>query len=231
MGIFYSDRPGPGIEKDAPSAKGLRQFFQILFREFFSLIKVSCLFLLFSLPVITFPAAYCAMTRITASMVRDRPYFLCSDFWNTFRTEFKKATAAGLLVFGSLVAALIAVWFYCDRVERNFLYCLPAGIAGMGAVILTFAIFSLFPMIALLDLPLKHVLKNALLLAAMSYINFIPALVVCVFILLSALWFFPISLPLLLLVCPALLNLITTFCAYGRIERYVLAQGAEPEEM
>lgn len=224
MGYLFYDKPGPGIEKDAPHAKGLRLFFQILFREFFSIIKASCLFLLFSIPVVTLPAAYCAMSRITVSMVQDRPYYLWSDFWGAFRNEFGKATAAGLLLSGGMAAAGFAAYFYGGRVAVNRLYCLPFGVACLGFFWLLLTCFSVFTMLVLTDLPLRKVLKNAFLLVAPSLGCVALSLIACAALLFAAFCFFPYSLLPAALIYPALFNLIATFGAYGKIKRYVVAE-------
>ena len=62
----------PGIAKDAPQKKGFARYFEILWREFFPLIKLNLLFIISCLPIVTIPAALTAMNRITVTMVRDR---------------------------------------------------------------------------------------------------------------------------------------------------------------
>jgi len=228
MPFLFNDKPGPGIEKTAPPAKGIRLFIQILFREFFSLIKVNCLFLLFSIPVVTIPAAYCAMNRISANMVQDQPYFLWNDFWGAFSSGFCKATAAGLILSGGIAVAVFSTFYY-GRQASSCLYCLPLGISCIGFFWLLFMGFSVFPMIVLVNLPLKKILKNALLLVAPSIGCHILSFVACAALLLMALCFFPVSIIPAILLYPALFNLIVTFGAYGNIKRYVISE-QQPEE-
>ena len=40
------DRPGPGVSKDEPRKKGLARFFEVLFRDFFDLVKLNVIFLI-----------------------------------------------------------------------------------------------------------------------------------------------------------------------------------------
>ena len=52
MGMFFNfDKPGPGIDKDAPKKKGIFLYFELFFRKFWLLIKVNMLYFLVSLPV------------------------------------------------------------------------------------------------------------------------------------------------------------------------------------
>lgn len=44
------DKPGPGVSKDEPRKKGIARFFELLFRDFWDLIKFNFLFCLIILP-------------------------------------------------------------------------------------------------------------------------------------------------------------------------------------
>ncbi len=49
--FFYYDKPGPGVDKNAPKKKGIFLYFELFFRKFWLLIKVNMLYFLVSLPV------------------------------------------------------------------------------------------------------------------------------------------------------------------------------------
>ena len=221
--IFFSSRPGPGIKKDAPPAKGLRLFFQILFREFFSLIKVSFLFYLFCIPVVTIPAAYCAMTRVTVSMVRDEPYFLWNAFFTAFRSEFAKATAAGFVFLAGLALNITALIYYRDHLGTGDLIWVMYPVALACAVTLVFAGYSLFPMIVLVDLPLHELVKNSFLLIPVSFFRYVLATLACAVFIAAGYVFSPGSAVAMLLFYPSLLNLITVFGAYKGIKEHIIS--------
>lgn len=53
MGLFFNfDKPGPGIDKNAPQKKGIFLYTELFFRKFWLLIKVNMLYFAVSLPVI-----------------------------------------------------------------------------------------------------------------------------------------------------------------------------------
>ena len=57
MGLFYNyNKPGKGVEKDAPKKKGIFLYFELFFRKFFKICTSSMLYFLFSIPnlIITF---------------------------------------------------------------------------------------------------------------------------------------------------------------------------------
>lgn len=229
MGFFkdrYS-RPGPGIPKDAPKKKGLALFFEILVREAFELIKLNLLFLLFCVPVVTIPAAITAMSRVTGKMVRDENHYLWEDFWGTFKKEFVPATLGGWLLLIVIVLSVVGILFYSGGVSMSGIFMLPLVVTVAVGLVTLMASFYFFPMLALVDLPLKQLLKNALLL---SVVCPLPNLLAAVIFILSmyfmiGLLFFAVPI-ILFLVC-ALLNFICTFAAYGGLCKFVIAEDPE----
>ena len=228
MGLFFSSKPGPGIDRNAPPAKGVKLFFQIFFLEFFALIKLNLLFYLFCIPIVTIPAAYCAMTRITVTMVRDEPYFLWNDFWAAFRREFAKATIAGFMFIVGIVLSVTALIYYRDLLDTGEALWMMLPVATVCTVTLLFMGFSLFPMIALIDLPLNAIVKNAFLLIPLSFFRYVLASVACVALLVIGFIFNPLSIVVIILVYPSLLNLITVLGAYAGIKKHILKD--EPQE-
>ena len=223
MKLFNQNPSESDEKKSAPPEKGLLLFFYILYWDFFSLIKVNLLFFLFCIPVITIPAAYCAMTRIIVSMVRDKEHFLWTDFWNTFRKEFKKATVSGLILGVGMAASAMGIWYYWGflSLQGPFWPIVPFSLAG--AILLPFVAFSLFPMISLVDLPLGKLIKNACLLVTISFFRYAFALLICATFIILALMLLPLSLVPVLLLYPSLLTLITVLSAYGAIKKHILA--------
>lgn len=52
MGLFFNyDKPGPGVDKNAPKKKGVFLYMELFFRKFWLLIKANMLYFIVSLPV------------------------------------------------------------------------------------------------------------------------------------------------------------------------------------
>jgi len=221
LGQRYN-KPGPGIEKDAPRKKGLALFSDILVREFFELIKLNLLFVLFCIPLVTIPAAVCAMSRITVTMVRDEPHFMWTDFWKAFKENFKKATLAGLLLGVGLVVCFLAARFYLDYAGTMVILFIPMSLSLLMLVLLAGMGIYVFPMLALIDLRLKIILKNALLMVLVCLPHTLLSLLAAGALLLAALLYFPYTLIAIVLLLFSLTNLITTFGAYGGMKKYVI---------
>ncbi len=224
MGIFRSNfnRPGPGIPKNAPQKKGVALFFEIFFREFFELAKLNMLFLLFCIPIITIPAAFTAMSKVTVTMVRDENHFLWTDFWKEFKADFGRSLGAGVLVFLGSGAGVFGIWFYSKMLENSAFFYLPLGLSALVVVVLSIMGFYIFPMLALVNLPLKKIIQNAFLLTFVClHYNLLTVVIVAV-LSFFAYGFFPITLPIFIFVWFSIINFITTFCAYYGIRKFVI---------
>lgn len=232
MGLFgdrYS-RPGPGIEKDAPKKEGLALFWDILVREFFELVKLNLLFLLFCIPIITIPAALTAMSRITLSMVRDEPYFMWTDFLRSFRTNFRQSLLGGAPLLLVTSIAGLGVLFYGPMLPTHPVFYLLAGICFLAFVMLSIMDFYFFPMVALLELKLVALLKNALYLGIICLLHNFAAFACIGVLTFLMVFFFPVSFFPLVLLHFSFTNLISVFCAYAGLRKYVIRQEEQPEQ-
>ena len=226
MKLFFdhNKHAGQGIEKNDPKKTGLGLFFDILKREWFELIKLNLLFLLFCLPVITIPAAYTAMCKITITMVRDKNFYLLSDFWQAFRLEFHRSTVAGLICFVCAAALAYASVFYYSRIELSVHYAVFAIVCAFGLLTALIASFYIFSMIASVSLNFVDYFKNSILLTFIyaNYnlltITFVFAVVVVILVTL------PYSILFVLFFALSLTNLAVTFCACHALRRYVVRE-------
>ena len=223
MGLFFNRftrEPKKEIDVNAPPKQGIALFFSVLLHEFWELIKLNLIFILFCLPVVTIPIAITAMSKVILLMLMDKPFFVFGEFIAAFKAEWKRATVAGLVFFLSLAAALYGVLVYAYIMEIFFLH----SCAIMLCIIFITAGFYLFPMLALLDIGLKGAFKNAALLVLLRLpYNFLTLLTVASLLLLILI-FFPTSIMLVFLIFFALINLITTFCAYTGIKKFVIKE-------
>ena len=67
---------GPGIVKDAPPKQGFALLADVLLRNWWELIQLNLLVILFGLPLVTLPAALVAAARICVLMLEDRNVYL-----------------------------------------------------------------------------------------------------------------------------------------------------------
>ena len=112
MRRWYEPRKDrPDLERSAIRKRGFVGYMDMLWREFFELLKLNLLFVLSCVPIITIPAALTAMHRITSVMVRDENHFLWPDYWKAFRRDFWKSLGGG--------AAIAAVMALSELTEKG----------------------------------------------------------------------------------------------------------------
>ena len=166
MKLFYRnwDKPGKGIDRNAPKKKGLARIWEMIWIEKWPLFVVGLMYLLFCLPIVTIPAATAAMVRIMIHMVDDEPRFLWSDYIKAFKENFKGATLVGwglFLVSGVLVYAFL---IYRTVLKEYPILYVPAIIVITAVLALKLMSYYIYPMLVRTELPYKAVIKNSFLL-------------------------------------------------------------------
>jgi len=140
MGAFDKLRgkhflPGPGVT-EPPPARGLKRFSFVFSNHFAKLVYISFLTALFSLPLVTAPAALCGLTAVMMNLVREGHTFLWDDFWEAFKAGFSRSLV-GLFLLAPPALATLA-WF-----TRHPLRFWALGL-GAVALLLCFYLFPLF---------------------------------------------------------------------------------------
>ena len=135
---------GPGIAKDAPKPEGLRLLAAVLGREWWELLKLNVLFIAFSLPIVTLPAAYFATVSIAVMMIEDRNVYLWRDFWSAFRSRFRLTTVLGLIFCCCGALTVLAIQTYAEAAKSNLLSVVPLTIAIAASALLPLFAIHLF---------------------------------------------------------------------------------------
>ena len=119
------------------------------------------------------------------------------------------------------VNKLQEILFYREMAKRTALLLAPAWICA--AVFLLFLVMGayVFPMIAALDLPLKAVLKNAFLLVFLRFPQNLLLAMILGGITGVCFLFFPVSIPLVILLASSLQSLTGAAIVWPGIEQYV----------
>ena len=143
--------------------KGIRKFLYLLVNETGRLIILNLVFVLSCLPVITIPAAVCALDHVLFKMIRKGYGYDLSDYFTELRAELVKSlpvgAACGVLLFYGYYLLSFAVQMP-ERAAGYFRFaalacCIAAVLAGSYC----FAILSLF------DMKVSSALKNAVWLS------------------------------------------------------------------
>ena len=214
-------KPGKGVDPNAPKKTGAALFFEIFWREFWEILKLNMLFLLFCLPIVTIPAAITAMSGITLLMVRDENHFLFQDFWRVFKREFGRSLGAGWIVLLGLAATGFGVFFYSGMEDMGWFRLVPAALGGVGFLILYCMSFYVFVQLAMLNAPVKAILKNAFYLTFVCMKRNLLLLVITAPLLLLGFGLLPYSVPAVAMLVFAFNSLAISFCAYPSMQKYL----------
>lgn len=158
--------PGPGINKDAPPKKGLALYIELITVDFWGFISLNMLYVICCLPVLTIGGATIAYTELCCKLLRREHVFVFSDFFGSFRNNFKKGILLSLvllLVLFDLLIIYTNVVSYMDT-ELSAGIAVLWAIAGILSILLTSLIAYLVPIIANLELDFLFQLKNAFIL-------------------------------------------------------------------
>ncbi|WP_312699124.1 YesL family protein [Sedimentibacter sp.] len=158
--------PGPGIDKNAPPKKGLALYIELITVDFWGFISLNMLYVICCLPVLTIGGATIAYTELCCKLLRREHVFVFSDFFGSFRNNFKKGILLSLVLLLVLFDLLIIYTNAVSYIDTE----LSAGIAvfwaiaGILSILLTSLIAYLVPIIANLELDFLFQLKNAFIL-------------------------------------------------------------------
>lgn len=166
--MFFKNyyNPGPGISKNATPKKGLALYIELLTVDFWGFIILNMIYVICCLPIITIGGATLAYAELCCKLIRNEHVFITSDFFGSFKQNFKKGIFIGvvlLLVLFDLFIIYTNAAAYLENglnSEGTFFWA----ITSIFSILLTSLIAYLIPMVANLDLNFIFQLKNAFIL-------------------------------------------------------------------
>lgn len=237
MGIFNDyTREGKGIDKKPDNRLRIVVFFDIYLRKFWNLILVNILYILFCIPIITIGPATAAMTKILRNYAREEHAFIWSDFWDTFKSNFKQALGVGLI--NTFAYALIFFNFvmYMNMPDVSTIFrSVALAVLLLTLTALTFMNYYIFVMMVTFKLTFRQLWKNAFIFAWAGFFRNILITVVNLFIV--ALCYVMIVgqspaaflfILFILFLLPATCGFVTNFVTYPLIKKYMI-DGFDPK--
>lgn len=200
--------------------KGLPLLFHVMISRLLSLIALNLCYILFCIPLVTIPSASVAMLKCVGRMLDEEDFPLFRTFLTTFISEFLKTFAAGWLLLFLFAGALFGALFYWSADAQIAL--IPVAFCAIFAILLFSAYNNLLCMLANVRLPFDALLKNAFILLFAKPPRGVAASCAALLILAACAWWFPRSLPILLLIAFSVSALIACFGTRDLIEKYVV---------
>lgn len=204
-----------GVEQDLGTEKTLKKipekgfglFFHILFNHATKILLLNLLFIGFSIPIVTLPAALAGMSRVMMLLMRDGYVHVFQDFWKEFKESFWRSLVLGAIFAAIFIVLYISAKFYpgffTDETLSTVFFSLAVALIVMVGVVFSYAI----PMQSMVTLPFSKLLKNSciLLYARPLTTLIIAAIIVAENYLIFGL--FPETLPLTAVLIPAVAQL------------------------
>ncbi len=154
--------PGKGVDQPIP-VRGMRRFMFLLKTHFWKLVTLNLLLIIFSIPIITIPAAICGANRVLVMLVINGNCLLWPEFFQEFKANFFKAMPFGLFavftLFDSYYFLSLSISSQNDRIG------IFTGALGVLFLVFTILFFSyVFVFLPVLDLKGRQIARNAFIL-------------------------------------------------------------------
>lgn len=194
------------------------KFSQIM-GKVFDYLKLGLLFLLFSIPVVTAGVAATAAMFVGMKIVRGEAPKLWKPFWESFRQNFRQATAATMILL-TLAAILGFDWYQLFQMDSTMPVRIARGLVFLAALAAAMTALYIFPVLARFEVTGRQLVRNAVTFALTNFTNNLLILA----IILAGLWLMdnvqPI-LPVLVAAMPAIIiRLMSSLCvrSFAKVE-------------
>ncbi len=133
-----------------------------IFGRIVDYILLAAITIMFSIPVVTAGAAFTSMYYVAMKMARDEEPYVWKDYIKSFKQNFRQATV--LWIITAAVIGIIIADIYFNRTMFPDNTVLPVIVWAVSIIFALFAVY-FFPVLARFDLPVKHIIKNSMLLS------------------------------------------------------------------
>ncbi len=177
----------------------------------------------------------CGVTYITRSMINGDPVFIWSDYFYAIRKNLKQGFLVGVLDF-FVIFALGFDYLYFNDNTGNFTNDFMFFVIIALAIIYLFMRFYLYLIVVTFDMNTKKILKNCLIFSVLGIkrnlmsVLLIIAYVLCFALLYMLLMSFNFGVTAVLLCFLSVFavgTFITTYSAYGVIDKYMIIKDSE----
>ena len=127
------------------------------------LVLLNILWLVCCLPIVTIGASTAALYTVARKMAACEHYTVWSGFWRGFRENWKQGTAVPLILGVVLMISWADFTIGLNNPGFSGIACQVIGVLGMIAAVFTLSLA--FPVLTRYRLPLRTVLKNAVILS------------------------------------------------------------------
>lgn len=212
--------PGRGI-KEPPPERGWKRFFFVLGTHFWKMVTLNLLFLLFCIPIITIPAAFCGMNRVLIKLYREGNCFVWTEFYKEFRANIWKALPFGLL--GGI--ALFASYYflsYGTSVSSNGVEVISTALGILLLAVVVLLLNYVFVFLPVLDLKNRQIARNALIFLITEWKTNVVILGIVMGTVVFSIALFPLSLFTLALCSISFMQYVICVAVNGPLQKRII---------
>lgn len=210
-----------GTGKPVPS-QGAGRYFSLLGMHFWKLVGINLLFIVFSIPIVTIPAALCGVNRVCVKLIREGNVFLWEEFFEEFKASFKKSLILGLLFIFLLFAGYYLMSLGITNVALP-IWSMIFWVLGIlaAATGLCWGAYA-FVLTPLLELKNKELLKNAFSLVMLEPARALGVAAAILIMSFLAAIFYPISIFLLVFCWFSLTQYTVCFLVNTTVQEHII---------
>jgi len=222
LGIGDYGRSGPGVPKNQPQKSRFKVFFEIYFRKFWKLIQLNLLYVICCIPVLTFGPATAAFTKILRNYSSERNAFLFSDFFETFKKNFKQSFFIGLADIILILSFLVSVPYYGQLASKSPAFVVAFSVTFLTIILFIMMNFYIYLLIVSTKLKIKDIIKNSFILALSQLkINLITLLIAFI-VIAPVILFIPLTNFIMPFFPFSFVGLVICFNSYPVIRKFVI---------
>lgn len=215
--LFYQYYKGGKGVTESPPTKGIKGFLFISYTHFWKLVRLNLLFILFCLPVVTIPPSMVAMNRVLLKLVREGNTFIFSDFIEEFKNSFLKSWIAFIPWLIVIAVSVMGYKIMQEVYSSTLQIILWVTLCGLLYCHSTYC----FSMIALIDLPLGVIMRNATIMVLTEMRKNVFIILTTPVFILSAIYYL-YTFPLILFLEFSFAGLVNVMIANEAIEERVI---------
>lgn len=215
-------KAGAGVcDKDLPKS-GLRLLIDILISRFWKIISLNIVFILFSLPIITMPAAVSAHYKMLCILIDRRNVNVFKDYWVAFKDSFVKSLVYGLISAALLFIAYTSISYYLLHVDE-IISAICLGFLVFASLIWIIMGMYIHVMISTVNLRFKEIINNGFRLVFIRFFRNLITVVIALGIGLLVVYYFPISLFVIVFLFFSFNGLIVCINSWPIIKKYIVS--------
>ena len=184
----------------------------------------------FVLAAVTFGPATAGATYVLRNFAREEHAYIWYHFWKAFKSNFRQASVMGVIdILVSCIAAYV-IMFYAMSMGAGNSFVILLILSVIFLIIFTVMNYYVYLLMVTIELPFIHLIKNSFILSVLG-IKYNVVVFIFTFIVGAVeVLFFPITLPVVLIIGVSTPMFITTFGVYPVVKKYCIDPVLDAQE-